>query len=191
MQIIEPHLIQGSPEWLELRKTKITATDASQIMGVSPWKTIHQLYKEKTGGKEPEKKTQAMQRGLDLEPNARALFSIITGIEIEPKVIIKEWQMASLDGISHCGQIVEIKCAGPRDHYIALEGKIPKHYYPQLQHQMHVCDVECMFYFSYDGVAGVVVMVDRDDEYIKRLIEKEWDFYQCLLTKTPPEKTEN
>ena len=38
---------QGTPEWLALRKTKITATDACVIMGSSRWKTKTQLYREK------------------------------------------------------------------------------------------------------------------------------------------------
>ena len=188
MEIIENQLIQGSDEWLALRKTKITATDAPIIMCESPWKTPRQLYQEKIGEKEPQIKNSYMQRGLDLEPQARGLFILMTGIEMQPKIIVKEWQMASLDGMSHCGQILEIKCAGQRDHKRALDGKIPKYYYGQLQHQMYLCDVECMFYFSFDGHNGVILMVDRDIEYINQMIEKEWEFYQCMLTKNPPEK---
>ena len=45
--IINNEIIQGSQEWLDLRKTKITATDACVIMGESSWKTIIQLYEEK------------------------------------------------------------------------------------------------------------------------------------------------
>jgi hypothetical protein len=100
--------------------------------------------------------------------------------------------MASLDGISKCGKyVVEIKCPGVVDHAIALSGCVPKHYYPQLQHQMYVCDVSKMYYFSFDGADGVICEVDRDDKYIEKLLEEEKKFYQCMLVKTPPEPCED
>src|SRR5208337_1949303 len=130
---------QGSQEWLDLRKTKITATDAPAIMGVSPWKTKIKCYKEKIGEIENVVKSERMQRGLDLEPIARELFTIRTGIEMFPRVVVRDWAMASLDGLSIMGhKILEIKCPGPKDHELALCGKIPEYYFPQLQHQMMV-----------------------------------------------------
>ena len=58
---------QGSEPWLELRKTGITATDMTAIMGVSPWKTAFALYAEKTGQFQPEPVGEAAHRGLILE----------------------------------------------------------------------------------------------------------------------------
>jgi len=186
-----PHMEQGTPEWLALRKTKITATDAAVILGASHWKTRFQLYNEKISEENNTFKNDAMQRGLDLEPIARDLFEIKTGLKVSPKVVINDWAMASLDGISDCGNhIVEIKCPGSKDHAIALLGKVPDHYYPQLQHQMYVCDVESAYYFSFDGADGVVVEVLRNEEYIQKMIIEEKKFYQCLINKTPPELNE-
>ncbi len=183
----QPEYIQGSAEWLALRKTKITATDASILMGASHWKTRTQLYHEKMGTAQPTYVNAAMQRGLDLEPIARSLFNLMTGLDVQPRVIVSDWQMASLDGISDNGSdLVEIKCAGAADHALAVAGKIPAHYYPQLQHQMMVADVRDMFYFSFDGADGVIVEVARDDAYIAKLIDAEWEFYQCMLSCTPP-----
>src|SRR5215472_18741668 len=111
--------IQGSEAWHKLRKSKITATDAPVIMGVNPWTTPYQRWQEKTCESISDRKTEAMQRGIDLEPIARDLFSLKTGIELIPKddpknVIISnknEWMMASLDGIDVTNShIVEIKC---------------------------------------------------------------------------------
>lgn len=191
VEIID-NIIQGTPEWLAVRKTKITATDAPVIMGSSHWKTKIQLYHEKISNDvKPLYMNERMQRGVDLEPIARSLFTIQTGIEVEPKIAIKDWAMASLDGISACGNyIVEIKCPGEKDHAIALAGKVPDHYYPQLQHQMYVCDVQMCYYFSFDGADGVIVEVKRDDKYIAKMVEEEKKFYECLVSKTPPEPSE-
>lgn len=182
---------QGSEAWLDLRKTKITATDACAIMGVSPWKTRLQLYHEKTAKTQDQTRLEHQKRGLDLESSARSLFTIKTGVEVKPRVIVKNWTMASVDGISDCGKyLVEIKCPGKDDQVIALSAKVPDHYYPQLQHQMYVCNLEKMYYFSFDGFEGVLVEVVRDDTYIEKMLEEEWKFYQCLQNKTPPEPTE-
>lgn len=181
-------IVQGSDEWHQLRKNKITATDACIIMGSSHWKTRIQLYNEKISEEINTFSNQRMQRGIELEPIARALFEIQSGFTVYPKVIVKDWAMSSVDGISLCGKyLVEIKCPGEKDHAIALSGKVPDHYYPQLQHQMWVCDLEIMFYYSFDGNDGVIVEVLRDQEYIDKMIEEEYKFYQCLINRIPPE----
>lgn len=182
--------VQGTPEWLSLRKNKITATDASVIMGLSHWKTRIQLYHEKLSNDPPIVANERMQRGIDLEPVARDLFCMTTGHKMIPKVVVKDWAMASLDGINEWNEILEIKCPGPTQHQIAVDGKVPDHYYPQLQHQMYVCDSEKVFYYSFDGFDGVTIEVKRDDEYIKKMIEEEKKFYQCIMNKTPPEPQE-
>ena len=42
-------LEQGSPEWLSWRRTVITATDASVIMGNNPWETPYSCWQRKLG----------------------------------------------------------------------------------------------------------------------------------------------
>lgn len=183
--------VQGTPQWREFRKSHITATDATVILGVSKWKTPRQLYNEKTYiGTFPSDTSDRMQRGIDLEPIARACYEKKVNTQFTPKVVVKEWAMASLDGISDNNQIVEIKCPGKKDHEIATLGNVPQHYYPQLQHQMYVCDAEKVDYFSFDGNDGVIVEVVRNETYIKNMIEKELEFYMCLKNKTPPTEEE-
>lgn len=186
---VEVDVEQGSQEWLALRKTKITATDAGVILGKNPWKTKLELYNEKIGGDvKPLYNSDAAQRGTDLEPIARSLFCLTTGQKMTPKVLVKDWVMASLDGINDYGTcVVEIKCPGEKYHAMAVSGKVPDHYYPQLQHQMYVAEVAEMYYYSFDGVDGVIVAVPRNDEYIEKMLIEERKFYECIMSKTPPE----
>lgn len=183
---MHPELIQGTPQWLALRKTKITATDSAVIMGKNPWKSVQQLYDEKMSDEPPSPPNAAMQRGIELEPIARDLYEIKTGWNVQPKVVIKDWAMASLDGIDEYGHIVEIKCPGEKVHNMALKDKIPDYYYPQLQHQMFVCDAKEMNYFSFDGLDGVIVKVKRDQEFIDCMVEKEMEFFKNLTSKIRP-----
>jgi putative phage-type endonuclease len=187
---------QQTPEWLEMRRSKIGASDASAIMGISPWKSAYELWLDKMGLTETTYRSPAMQRGIDLEQEAREEFENLTTIKFFPKVLVNPdipWQMASVDGISEDGKtIVEIKCAGKLDHAIALNNLVPEKYMPQLQHQMCVCNVDSMYYFSYLGQNenNAIVYVYRDDEYIEKLLEKEQEFWQCMQTFTPPPLTE-
>ena len=184
-------LEQGCPEWHSLRKTKITATDSCVIMGASHWKTRIQLYHEKLSIELPAPANERMQRGTFLEPIARDLFNVKTGCKMKPAVAVKDWLMASLDGIDEkSGCILEVKCPGEKDHSTAVQGKVPDHYYPQLQHQMYVAGVQMAYYFSFDGMDGVIVQVKRNHEYVENMLVEERKFYDCLINKTPPEPLE-
>jgi hypothetical protein len=70
-----------------------------------------------------------------------------------------------------------------------LKGKVPPHYYAQLQHQLYVTDLPKMYYFSFDGDDGVVVSVDRDQKYIDKMVVAEKQFLCCLRDKTAPPLT--
>ncbi len=189
---MEAHLIQGTDEWLHYRTSRITATDACVIMGVSKWKTKLELYNEKINENTNVFMNDRMKRGTDLEPMARELFCIQNGIEVSPRVITKEWAMASLDGMSECGNyIVEIKCPGEKDHAIALSGKVPDHYYPQIQHQLYVTGLDWAFYYSFDGTDGVTLVVQRDDDYIEKMVAEELKFYECLESRIVPEPSDS
>jgi len=178
-------LKQGTEEWLEMRRKYIGASDAPAVMQVSPWKTPYQLWMEKVTTNVPTKKSAAMQRGNDLEEPARQCFEKKTGLVVFPKVKFHaeiSFMMASLDGMDiEEENIVEIKCPNAIDHAMAVNGKVPEKYIPQLMHQMEVCQLEKAFYFSFDGNDGVIVTVERDDSYIKNLIKQEeifWDYVQ-------------
>lgn len=177
-------LIQGSKDWLEFRLNKITATDACAIMGVSPWKSAEQVLFEKTSPSEEKKPNEYMQRGLDLEDIARDLFIIKSDIYVYPAVIVSKthpWMMSSMDGVSPCYNFaVEIKTPGKRDHTIALKGEVPEKYYPQLQHQMECCELDKIYYFSFDGFDGVIVVVGRNQKYIDFMIQEEDRFFERL-----------
>jgi len=183
-------LLQQSQEWLEMRRNKIGASDAPVIMEVSPWKTPYQLWEEKLGIRKENAKTQAMQRGLDLEEKARTCFENKMDLIVLPQVIFhpkNHWMMASLDGMDvEQKHIVEIKCAGKEDHQMAKEGKIPEKYFPQLQHQMEVTGLDMAYYFSFDGEDGVIVEVSRNTKYINELVQNEGKFYKCMQDFLPP-----
>jgi putative phage-type endonuclease len=182
------NLKQRSKEWLTWRATKICASDAPIITGHSPFKTVEQLYNEKTKCFESAPNSY-MRRGLDLEPIALREFEKETGLIMFACVGEHEngWMAASFDGMTlEQDAIVEIKCPGKKDHFAALNGIIPDKYKAQLNHQMVVADVQEMFYFSFDGEKGVIIEVKRDDKFIEIMIEKEREFWERLQQQLTP-----
>lgn len=182
---------QGTKEWLEFRRTRIGASDAPIIMGVSPWTKPMELWEEKVGMRDGKKLSESMKRGQILETIARQEFEKVVEVDIFPQVVTHpehSWMVASLDGLSLDGKCaVEIKCPGEKTHAIAVGGNIPEHYYPQLQHQLAVLGIPFMHYYSFNGTEGVLLTVERDEQYISELIEKEQLFYEAMRTQTPPD----
>ncbi len=180
---------QHSREWHELRRTKIGASDAPVIYGVSRYKNALQLWEEKSVGKKSFT-TAAMQRGTDLEPEARATISKQHGTEYKPVVMQSEkyeWMIASLDGWNgEC--LVEIKCPNQEIlDRIALHD-IPMDYQVQMQHAMQVSDTDAAILLAWNGNTGIEIKLNRDEELISELVKLEEAFYHNhLLSFIPPE----
>ena len=185
-------LQQNTPEWLEFRRLRIGASDAPVIMEVSPYTTPYTLWERKLELIPEKEKTFAMSRGSDLESDALRCFNETFGLTLQPQVLkfrCYDWMIASLDGYDGVNA-VEIKCPNKDDHKVALNGKVPDKYFPQLQHQMFVANLKNMWYYSYDGTNGVSVYLESDTDYQTKMIEKELEFYRCIKEFVPPTMTE-
>lgn len=176
--------VQGSPEWLEWRKTRIGASDAVAIAGMG-FQTIGQLLDYKLGLRPPEPENEAMKRGKDMEAEARRCAEEMLDMEFWPLVVVhpeQDWRFCSLDGITmRKDAILEIKCPGAKDHTVALNDMVPVKYIPQLQHIMSVTGHEEIFYFSYRDGSGKIIRHQRDENYISKLLESETQFYSLLM----------
>ena len=187
---IEP----DSPEHFEFRKGKIGASHAPDIMGVGFHSPL-QLWEELSFDR-PRRKTASMQRGNDLEKEARAWVNAKLKVDYQPKIIQSmehPWRIASLDGYyKREGKhyLLEIKCPGHQDHLQAVGGNVPEKYNPQLQHQMDLADVDHMFYCSFDGEEAALVVVERDKAYCKELLREETVFKWRLDKFVAPEPSD-
>ena len=187
-------LPQGSPEWRAYRQSRRNASESAAVLGLSPWITPYQLWLTKTGRFEPPV-TQAMQRGTDLEPVARAAYEAETGLVMQPLVLEAGAYSASLDGMTLEGDlIVEIKCPlrGTRSalwQYVC-QGQVPEHYTVQVQHQMMVSGAATAHLWVFDGQQGMLHAIGRDAALMER-IRDAWDaFQQYLDCDTPPPLSE-
>jgi len=157
-------LIQGSPEWFAVRNGKITASKLSDLMrktkwGESTYKTRlrMELAIERITGKSasPNFMNQAMQDGVDREPDARKLFEAITGKEVaecgsfdHPEIVNTS---ASPDGLIRGEDaVLELKCPTHITHCRnILSDKMPKNYEYQVQWQIACTESEYAYFASY------------------------------------------
>jgi putative phage-type endonuclease len=172
---------QGSKEWLEERKLFVTSSDASVIMGKNPWMDKGELWREKMNLAPPRKQTEAMKKGVELEPKARDWFIEKTGIKVEPTEFYDDFLMSSVDGYSkekNC--IVEIK-SSKKMYEMSLNGQIPEYYMCQMQHQLLTSYAAHCFYVTFWKDEGFIIEVKRNHEWMEEYKPKALEFYKSLV----------
>jgi putative phage-type endonuclease len=197
-------IVQGSPEWMALRVGKIGGSRVADLLtegrsgaeSLTRRKYKNELIRERlTGRKLDTYKTPAMQRGIDLEPMARAWYEVHyntfvdqVAIVLHPTVIGGQ---CSPDGIVEAtNSLIEIKIPNPENHLdnILTDGKQLEQYYDQVMWQLacmpekEFCDLVSFDPEMPDHLKGYVKRIYRDDEYIKNMEDKVTLFLQEIET---------
>lgn len=155
---------QGTTEWLRERAGKVTASRLADVMskgrGSAPSATranyMAQLAAERLTGEPTETFTNAaMQHGTDTEPQARAQYTMRTGLNVWEMGFVPHPTLAmsgaSPDGFVEFDGMVEIKCPNTATHIQTLRGKdIDRKYLLQMQWQMTCSGRDWCDFVSYD-----------------------------------------
>lgn len=181
-------IIQGSQEWLLLRKAKPSASNFDRIVTAKTGELSKQADDYML-----ELVAQAFcpdweqfegnfwtRRGNELEPEARDKFIEYTGLNAEqvgfclhdngiagcsPDGLIKgdngNWQMG-----------IEIKCPSPWEHVrYVRDGALPDKYRQQVHGSLAITGLDCWFFWSFfPGMAPLLVEVKPDD-YTKKVAD--------------------
>ena len=191
MDRIIRNIAQGSPEWMALRVGKIGGSRISDLLtegrggaeSLTKRKYKNELIRERlTGRKLDTYKTPAMQRGIDLEPMARAWYEVKYNTFVDQVAIVLhpsiEGGQCSPDGIVEAtNSLIEIKIPNPENHLdnILTGGKQLEQYYDQVQWQLacmpekEFCDLVSYDPEMPDHLQGFVKRIYRDDEYINNM----------------------
>ena len=172
---------QRSPGWYSARLGVPTASTFSNIIdskgntSKSQTKLLHKLAGEKVSGVVEEGyKNKHMERGIELEAEAKSMYSLITGNEIEEVGFClddSDLFGCSPDGFINADGLIEIKCPCLTTHVeYLIKNRLPVEYVQQVQGQMLItgrlwCD--CMSY--YPSMKPLIVRVERDEEYLNCL----------------------
>jgi len=141
---------QRSPEWFDQRLGKFTGSQFAALMAGESTETYQGYIREKawerlTGKAVSVFTNDAMQHGIDTEPQARAYYEFVTDAEVvefpfitHPKL---DYVGISPDGLIGTDGLIEIKCPQPKTHieYLATK-KMPSKYRWQVQGQLWVTE---------------------------------------------------
>jgi hypothetical protein len=174
---------QGSEAWLESRLGRPTASNFGKLItptgkaSTSAEGYINELIAQKITGEIPEFfKSEAMQRGNDLEPSAKALYEFTRDVEVVEVGLCLHDSLecgASPDGLIDDDGGIEIKCPLPHTHVAYLrDGNMPLKYVPQTQGCLWITQREWWDFMSYHpSMEDLIVRVYRDEAYIKKLAD--------------------
>ena len=187
-------IIQGTPEWLDLRKGHVTASRVADIMAKTKTgpSTSRQNYlielaiQRVTGVVEESYKNEAMLRGTEEEPKAREAYELLTETFVEEVPFVKhktiEWFGCSPDGIIKNSDgtynLIEIKNPNSATHWSYIKaGEPPTKYKIQMMAQMACTGAQWCDFFSYDsrmpeGSRHFLKRMMRDNTFIEEM-EKE------------------
>ena len=184
-------------EWLKWRCMGIGGSDASVIAGVNKYRSVFQLWLEKTGQEEPrEADSEYTHFGTILEPVVKQEFTRRTGLKVRSRRAILQssehpFMLADLDGVIHengkmC--IFEAKTASAYKQEVWEEG-VPLEYLYQIQHYMAVTGAEKTYIAALVGGNHFLYHeIYRDGEMIDEIIRMEKEFWEeyVLAGKEPP-----
>ena len=185
-------------QWLTIRKLGIGSSDAAVAIGLSPYKCPLSLWLEKTGRKEPDDLSQkeAVLWGIELEPVLAQVYAKRTGYRVRRVNAVLQhpehkFMLANLDreivGHPDGPGILEIKTASYHCAPQWEEG-VPVAYQCQVLHQLAVtghawAEVAVLI----GGQDFRIYRIERDDEKIQDLTEREARFWQLVQHDQQPE----
>lgn len=194
--------------WLEGRENGIGASEASAVLGFSPWLSSIELWKRKVGLVTPREivGNAAIDRGKRMEGALRNLFA---AQHPEYRVDYHEfdilyqanrpWLTATLDGELHDEKdrfgVLEIKTAlcSKRTDWEKWKDQVPDYYAVQCFHQMLATGAEFVKLYAWlcniDGDASLrTYTFERSDhkEDLDYLLERETEFWGYVEKRIMP-----
>lgn len=188
---------QGTPEWLALRASHFTASEAPAMMGASKFQTRNDLLAMKKTGIVPDVTPQqqaAFDRGHATEEMARPLAEEDIGEELYPIVGTSGNLLASMDGATMLGDVLfEHKLWNEKVATQIRAGELEPHYYWQLEQQLLVSGAERVLFVCSDGTRDKYVSMyyspvpGRREELIAGWAQFEQDLGEFVPQETKVE----
>jgi putative phage-type endonuclease len=169
---------QRTEDWYNIRKGKMTASNADTIIanGKGLETYIYNLMAEYYSSAEKENYINAdMQRGIDLEPEARLEFEFYTDLDVQEVGFIEynDFIGVSPDGLIGDDGLIEIKCPNDSVYFkLLLSDNIKPEYIAQMQMQLYVTDRQYCYFVSYNPnfeKSLYIKKITRDEEMIEKL----------------------
>jgi len=189
MQLIE--LKQGTTEWHDFRTAHFGASEASAMLGISPYKSRNDLLKEKSTGisKAIDPATQRVfDRGHQVESLARPIIESFLEEELYPVIVTDGKLSASCDGLTMDGYIAwECKQYSDKLFESVSNCVLPEHHWPQCQQVLYITGAERLLFTCSDGTkegtANIWILPDKDQQ--QAIVDGWAQFERDLAGYTP------
>ena len=154
--IIHQGIIQGSQEWLDLRAQYFCASEATQMMGASPYGSRDDLLALKTGHVVRDEPSDSMKfifaKGHKAEDDIRPYVNQLMGEVMFPATGTNGKYLASFDGINMLEtEIWEHKLLNKKLVAAIEANDLPETHYWQLEHQCLVAETNGVLFMTSDG----------------------------------------
>jgi len=178
--IAQEYAEQRSQEWLDLRENMITASDVASALGENHYESPDAFVKKKVlrtkwAG------NAATAHGTLLEPVVRDLYDKKYNRKSHEVGLVQHreypWLGASPDGITEDGILVEIKCPLTRK----IEPNVPKHYWPQVQLQLEITDLEECDFVQYRPATSEGGVVTKGEEFVVVRVHRDREWFAKAL----------
>lgn len=194
----------GTPEeiskaWHEQRDKGVGGSDVGVIIGVNRWKTVEQLWAEKTGRVKPEDISHkpCVILGNAVEPALRKEYAYRhPDVKVEePLYMLQDaehpWRQASLDGVltyeDGRTEVLEIKTVGWASAQYWEPDTVPISYACQALHYMAVSGYRQAQLIAMIGNSRIIERAVERDELLIEMIEDAVDeFWRHVQADTPP-----
>lgn len=189
-----PQYEQRSPEWFNQRKDKLTSSDAATALGINPYQKPHELLFKKCGlDLKPFVGNVATKHGQKYEDEAIEKYSRIMGKEnfnfgllCHRDIHHNEdyyWLAGSPDGIVQDPEnleaepiLLEVKCPYRRK---IIQGKIPDYYFPQVQLNLFICNLETADFIEYVPPNELnIVRIKKDPNWLEKNLKTLEEFWK-------------
>ncbi|MES9751303.1 lambda-exonuclease family protein [Bacillus wiedmannii] len=181
-------------QWLQARTQGIGGSDVSAIAGLNKWKSVVQVFFEKTQAIEKEDiQSESAYFGNVLEEVVAKEFSKRTDLKVQRRNAILQhpeypWMLANVDRLI-VGERVGLECKTASE-YLKKEWEdeeVPSAYLLQCQHYMAVTGYEAWWIaVLIGGNKFVHKKIERDEELIQYLIDIEKDFWLNNVEQNEP-----
>lgn len=196
----------GSPEWLEARRSRIGGSDIAAICGLSPWCSPWQLWHRKRGTIDDATSSDLMEAGHYIEPAAASWYADHhlpegtslrnTGTWVHRD---RDWQLANPDRLitanPHSDRspmgILEIKYTPNNPGQWCRDGVEgpPAHYWAQVQWYMDVFGVDWADVAVLSTWGFRCFHVKRDNEWLSLARHEAENFIAMLELGIEPDDT--
>lgn len=182
-------------QWLRIRKTGITGTDAGAVVGLNPYISAFQVYHDKITEEIEESDSEAMRQGRDMEEYVARRFMEQTGKKVHRANAVYQcdyypFMLADFDRLI-AGERAGLECktVSPYSADKWKDGAIPMHYQMQVQHYLAVSGYDRWYIAALVfGRDFIVRVIERDEELISYLVKIESRFWnENVLARVMPD----